>query len=79
LPGLRKIRFGSVTQQEIVQLFQEELGKVLSGDEQSSICMSMISGDWELMPNEIVSSKKLTPRTLRTPRREQSFFSMIAL
>jgi hypothetical protein len=62
LPGLGKIRFGSLTQQELVQLCQEELGKVLSGDEKSAIFMSIISGNWELMPSDIVSSTKLTPR-----------------
>jgi BTB And C-terminal Kelch len=62
LPGLGKIRFGSLTQQELVQLCQEELGKVLSGDEKSSIFMSIISGNWELMPSGVISSTKLTPR-----------------
>jgi hypothetical protein len=62
LPGLRKIRFGSLTQQELVQLCQEELGKVLTADEKSSIFMSFISGNWELMPSDFVSSTKLTPR-----------------
>jgi len=62
LPGLRKIRFGSLTQEELVELFQEDLGKVLTGDEKSSILMSFISGNWELMPCGVVSSTKLTPR-----------------
>jgi BTB And C-terminal Kelch len=62
LPGLRKIRFDSVTQQEFVQLFQEELGVVLSDGEKSSIFMSTISGNWELMPKDVVPSIKLAPR-----------------
>ena len=62
LPGLGKIRFGSLTQQELVELCQEELGKVLSGDEKSSIFMSIISGNWELMPKDVVPSIKLAPR-----------------
>jgi hypothetical protein len=62
LPGMRKIRFGSLTQQEIVQLCQEELGKVLSADEKCSICMSVMSGNWSLMPNDVVPATKLAPR-----------------
>jgi hypothetical protein len=62
LPGLGKIRFGSLTQQELVQLCQEELGKVLSGDEKSAIFMSIISGNWELMPSDVISPTKLAPR-----------------
>jgi hypothetical protein len=62
LPGLQKIRFDSVTQQELVQLFQEELGNVLTGDEKSSMLMSIISGNWELMPKDVVPSIKLAPR-----------------
>jgi BTB And C-terminal Kelch len=71
LPGLRKIRFGSLTQQEIVQLCQDELGKVLSAEEKCSIFMSIMSENWSLMPNEVVSSTKLTPRT---PRHEPYTF-----
>jgi hypothetical protein len=59
---LQKIRFGSLTQLEIVQLCQEELGKVLSADEKCSICMSIMSGNWSLMPNDVVSATKLAPR-----------------
>jgi len=62
LPGLRKIRFGSFIQLEIVQLCQEELGVVLSDGEKSSILMSIISGNWSLMPKDVVPSTKLTPR-----------------
>jgi hypothetical protein len=62
LPGLRKIRFDSLNHEEIVKLYQEELGKVLTGDEKSSILMSIISGNWELMPKDVVPSIKLAPR-----------------
>jgi len=62
LPGLQKIRFDSVTQQELVQLFQEELGEVLSDGEKCSIFMAIISGNWSLMPSDVVSSIKLSSR-----------------
>jgi hypothetical protein len=62
LPGLRKIRFDSLNHEEIVKLYQEELGEVLSAGEKCSILMSIISGNWGLMPNEVVSSIKLSSR-----------------
>lgn len=62
LPGLRKIRFDGLTQQEIAQLYQEGLEVVLSADEKCSILMAIITGDWKLMPNDVVSSSKLCPR-----------------
>jgi hypothetical protein len=62
LPGLRKIRFDSLNHEEIVKLYQEELGEVLSDGEKCSILMAVISGNWELMPKDVVPSIKLTPR-----------------
>jgi BTB And C-terminal Kelch len=62
LPGLQKIRFSSFTQLEVTQLCEEELKEVLTGDEKCSILLAIIKGDWELMPNDIVSSIKLSPR-----------------
>jgi hypothetical protein len=62
LPGLRKIRFERLNHEELVQLYQEELGEVLTPGERCSILMAVISGKWELMPSDIVSSTKLTPR-----------------
>jgi hypothetical protein len=62
LPGLRKIRFDSLNHEEIVKLYQEELGEVLSPGEKCSILMAVISGNWSLMPSDVVSSIKLTPR-----------------
>jgi hypothetical protein len=57
LPGLHLIRFAAVNHSEFAQLCLEELGTVLSGDEKHSIMMSIITGDWELMPVEIVPTK----------------------
>jgi hypothetical protein len=62
LPGLRKIRFDSLTHLEVAELCKEEFGEVLTGDEKSSIFMANITGDWKLMPTDIVSSSKLAPR-----------------
>jgi hypothetical protein len=62
LPGLRKIRYERLNHEEIVKLYQEELGVVLSGDEKCSILMAVISGNWGLMPSDVVSSIKLSPR-----------------
>lgn len=62
LPGLKLIRFHSLTQQEIIHLCQKELGEVLSGDEKWSMLMSITSGDWKLMPNDVVSLTKPTAR-----------------
>jgi hypothetical protein len=62
LPGLRKIRFNSLTQHEVAQLCSKELGEVLTGDEKSSIFMSIITENWEKMPTDVVSPSKLTPR-----------------
>jgi hypothetical protein len=45
-----------------VKLYQEELGEVLSPGEKCSILMAVISGNWSLMPSDVVSSIKLTPR-----------------
>ena len=42
LPGLRKIRFDYMSLREIAELFKEELGEVLSGDEKYSIFMANI-------------------------------------
>ena len=62
LPGLQQIRFDSLSQQEVAQLFKEELGEVLTGDEKCSILMSIITDDWKMMPTDVVSSTKLIPR-----------------
>jgi BTB And C-terminal Kelch len=62
LPGLRKIRFDSLDYQEVAQLCTEEFGEVLTGDEKCSILVAIIKGDWELMPNNVVSSIKLNAR-----------------
>jgi hypothetical protein len=62
LPGLQKIRYDSLNHEEIVKLYQEELGEVLSDGEKCSILMSIISGNWGLMPNDVVPSTKLAPR-----------------
>jgi BTB And C-terminal Kelch len=62
LPGFRHIRFDSLSQQEVAQLFKEELGEVLTAAEKCSIFMSIITNDWKMMPTDIVSSSKLTPR-----------------
>jgi hypothetical protein len=62
LPGLRRIRFDNLSQQEVAQLFKEELGEVLTGDEKYSILMSIITDDWKMMPTDIVPPSKLTPR-----------------
>jgi hypothetical protein len=62
LPGLRKIRFDSLTHQEVAQLCKEELGEVLTGDEKCSVLVSIITGDWKMMPTDFVSSSKLIPR-----------------
>jgi len=62
LPGLRKIRFDSLTHLEVAELCKEEFGEVLTGDEKSAIFMANITGDWKLMPTDIVSSSKLAQR-----------------
>jgi hypothetical protein len=62
LPGLRQIRFDSLTHQEVAELCKEELGEVLTGDEKCSVLVSIITGDWKMMPTDVVSPKKLTPR-----------------
>jgi hypothetical protein len=67
LPGLRKIRFNSMNPKDITKLFMEELGEVLTGDEKLSIFMAIISGDWKLMPTDVVSPIKLTPRHFNIP------------
>jgi hypothetical protein len=61
LPGLRKIRFESMTQQEMAYLCKEELREVLSSEEKCSILMSIITGDWKPIPSEIMPLK-LSPR-----------------
>jgi BTB And C-terminal Kelch len=53
LPGLRQIKFASLTQNEIAQLYQEELGSVLTGDEKCAILISIVTGKWNLMPTDI--------------------------
>jgi hypothetical protein len=67
LPGLRKIRFDAMNPKDITKLFKEELGEVLTGDEKFSIFMAIISGDWKLMPTDVVSPIKLTPRHFNIP------------
>jgi hypothetical protein len=42
LPGLQKIRFDYMSLREIAELFKEELGQVLTGDEKYSIFMANI-------------------------------------
>lgn len=59
LPGLQNIRFESLSHEEFGQLCRNELGAVLSGDEKSSIFMSIITGDW--MATEVAPTK-LAPR-----------------
>jgi BTB And C-terminal Kelch len=62
LPGLRQIRFDSFTQVEVAQLCEGELKEVLTAGEKYSILMSLITGDWKMMPAGVVSSLKLAPR-----------------
>jgi len=47
---------------EIAELFEKELGEVLTGHEKYSIFMANIKGDWKLMPTDVVSPTKLSPR-----------------
>jgi BTB And C-terminal Kelch len=74
LPGLRKIRFNSMNSKDITELFEEELGEVLTGDEKSSIIMAFISGDWKLMPTDVVSPTKLPPRHFRIPYPSDTYY-----
>jgi hypothetical protein len=62
LPGLRHIRFDCLTQYEFVELCKEELGEVLTAAEKFSIAMSIFTGDWKMMPTDIVSHSKLMSR-----------------
>jgi hypothetical protein len=62
LPGLRKIRFDSLTHLEVAELCKEEFGEVLTGDEKCSVLVAKITEDWKMMPTDIVSSSKLAPR-----------------
>jgi hypothetical protein len=62
LPGLQKIRFDSLTHEEVAQLCTEDFGKVLKADEKCSLFVAIIKGNWEMMPTDVVSSSKLTPR-----------------
>jgi hypothetical protein len=62
LPGLRHIRFDSLTQHEIAQLCKEEFETVLTGDEKCAILMSIITGDWKSMPTDVVPATKPAPR-----------------
>ena len=62
LPGLHQIRFDSLTLKEFAQLCKEELGTLLTGDEKSSIFVSIVTDDWKMMPTDVVSSSKLAPR-----------------
>ena len=64
LPGLQKIRFGSLTQQEVVQFCQEELGEVLTVEEKLFVVVSVISGECKMMPTDtdVFCSPKLTKR-----------------
>ena len=56
LPGLRKIRFDSLTHEEVAQLCTEDFGKVLKADEKCSLFVAIIKGNWEMMPTDVVSS-----------------------
>jgi len=75
LPGLRKIRFNSMNPKEIADLFNEtDLGEVLTGDEKYSIFMAIISGDWKLMPTDVVSPTKLAPRHFKLPFPSNTYY-----
>jgi hypothetical protein len=65
LPGLRKIRFDTMNPREIAELFEKELGQVLTAHEKCSIFMANIKGDWTLMPTDVVSPTKPSPRNYK--------------
>jgi hypothetical protein len=78
LPGLRRIRFDCLNQYEFIGLCKEELEEVLTTAEKWSIVKSIITGDWKIMPTDIVSHSELISRHvpytfISLPYEEDSF------
>jgi len=63
LPGLKLIRFAALTQQEFARLCKQELGEVLSGEEQNSISQAIVDRNPSLMPAGIKSRIPLPTRS----------------
>jgi hypothetical protein len=56
LPALKLIKFAALTHKEFAQLCLEELREVMHVEEKYSVLMAITTGEWKLMPRELVSS-----------------------
>jgi hypothetical protein len=62
LPALKLIKFAAMTHKEFAHLCLEELGAVMNLEEKYSIMMAIATGEWKLVPSELVGYSNATPR-----------------
>jgi hypothetical protein len=62
LPALKLIKFAAMTHKEFAQLCLEELGVVINLEEKYSIMMAIATGEWKLVPSELLGYSDATPR-----------------
>jgi hypothetical protein len=64
LPALQFIRFAALSHNDFAHLCLKELGTVLHLEEKYSILMALATGEWNLVPTEVV-----TPESITIPRK----------